>query len=183
MSNEQQSVKMWSGRFREPLDSEFEAWQRSIVFDWRLLEPRDSCQQGACIALGAAGMLTSRLKQRSSARRWTQSPPNTIPTPAKPRCATMPRPKTFITLSSSSWWSGSVRSASSCTPAAAATNRSPPICGFTCARNRAVIEGLAAWARALVEKARAAGDAVMPSYTHLQRAEPVLRCALAAGLC
>jgi argininosuccinate lyase len=37
MSNEQQSGKMWSGRFREPLDSEFEQWQRSIVFDWRLL--------------------------------------------------------------------------------------------------------------------------------------------------
>ncbi len=37
-----------------------------------------------------------------------------------------------------------------------------------------VIESLAAWAEALVEQARAAGDAVMPSYTHLQRAEPVL---------
>ena len=33
---------------------------------------------------------------------------------------------------------------------------------------------LAAWAGALVEQAREAGDAVMPSYTHLQRAEPVL---------
>ncbi len=30
------------------------------------------------------------------------------------------------------------------------------------------------WAEALVEQARKAGDAVMPSYTHLQRAEPVL---------
>ncbi len=37
-----------------------------------------------------------------------------------------------------------------------------------------VIEGLAAWSRALVEQAHAAGEAVMPSYTHLQRAEPVL---------
>ena len=37
-----------------------------------------------------------------------------------------------------------------------------------------VIEGLAAWARALVDQAHAAGEAVMPSYTHLQRAEPVL---------
>ncbi|MFP5250689.1 MAG: argininosuccinate lyase, partial [Acidobacteriota bacterium] len=37
-----------------------------------------------------------------------------------------------------------------------------------------VIEGIAAWAGALVEQARAAGEAVMPSYTHLQRAEPVL---------
>jgi argininosuccinate lyase len=36
------------------------------------------------------------------------------------------------------------------------------------------IEALATWANALVKKAEAAGDAVMPSYTHLQRAEPVL---------
>ena len=33
---------------------------------------------------------------------------------------------------------------------------------------------LAAWADALVSLAESAGDAVMPSYTHLQRAEPVL---------
>jgi argininosuccinate lyase len=38
----------------------------------------------------------------------------------------------------------------------------------------AVVEGLAAWAGALVKQAREAGDTVMPSYTHLQRAEPVL---------
>ena len=36
------------------------------------------------------------------------------------------------------------------------------------------IDGLAAWALALVEQAQKAGDSVMPSYTHLQRAEPVL---------
>jgi argininosuccinate lyase len=33
---------------------------------------------------------------------------------------------------------------------------------------------IAAWAQQFVERAKAAGDAVMPSYTHLQRAEPVL---------
>ena len=37
-----------------------------------------------------------------------------------------------------------------------------------------VVGGLAAWAGALVEQGRDAGDSVMPSYTHLQRAEPVL---------
>jgi argininosuccinate lyase len=36
------------------------------------------------------------------------------------------------------------------------------------------IAGLAAWRKALIELAEAAGEAVMPSYTHLQRAEPVL---------
>ncbi len=34
--------------------------------------------------------------------------------------------------------------------------------------------GLAQWADALVKQARAAGESVMPSYTHMQRAEPVL---------
>jgi len=33
---------------------------------------------------------------------------------------------------------------------------------------------LRAWALAMVELAESAGEAVMPSYTHLQRAEPVL---------
>jgi argininosuccinate lyase len=37
-----------------------------------------------------------------------------------------------------------------------------------------IIRALVRWAEALVEQGRAAGDAVMPSYTHLQRAEPVL---------
>ena len=38
----------------------------------------------------------------------------------------------------------------------------------------ASVAGLRSWASALLELAAAAGEAVMPSYTHLQRAEPVL---------
>ena len=30
-------MKMWSGRFRQPLDADFERWQRSFDFDRRLL--------------------------------------------------------------------------------------------------------------------------------------------------
>ena len=58
MSNEQQSGKMWSGRFREPLDAEFEAWQRSIVFDWRLLDQEIAASKAHASALCAAGILT-----------------------------------------------------------------------------------------------------------------------------
>ena len=36
------------------------------------------------------------------------------------------------------------------------------------------LEALIAWVKALVEKAHEMDEAVMPSYTHLQRAEPVL---------
>lgn len=36
--NEKNSgVKMWSGRFREPLNKQFETWQRSFPFDFRLI--------------------------------------------------------------------------------------------------------------------------------------------------
>ena len=58
MSNEQQSGKMWSGRFREPLDTDFEQWQRSIVFDWRLLAQEIAASKAHASALAAAGMLT-----------------------------------------------------------------------------------------------------------------------------
>src|SRR6202012_5007897 len=50
---------MWSGRFREPLDSEFEQWQRSIVFDWRLLPQEVAASKAHASALCAAGVLTT----------------------------------------------------------------------------------------------------------------------------
>jgi len=59
MSNEKQPLKMWSGRFREPLDSEFEKWQRSIVFDWRLLPHEVAASKAHASALIAAGILTA----------------------------------------------------------------------------------------------------------------------------
>ena len=58
MFNGQQSGKMWSGRFREPLDPEFEAWQRSIVFDWRLLDQEVAASKAHASALSAAGILS-----------------------------------------------------------------------------------------------------------------------------
>src|SRR6202043_178307 len=36
------------------------------------------------------------------------------------------------------------------------------------------LDGLIAWRKALIDLAESAGEASMPSYTHLQRAEPVL---------
>src|ERR1035437_7599446 len=58
MSNEQQHIKMWSGRFREPLDAEFEAWQRSIVFDWQLLNQEIAASKAHASALCIAGILS-----------------------------------------------------------------------------------------------------------------------------
>ena len=59
MPSENQSGKMWSGRFREPLDAEFEAWQRSIVFDWQLLAEEVAASKAHASALAAAGIVTA----------------------------------------------------------------------------------------------------------------------------
>src|SRR5271165_2254163 len=59
MSNHQQSVKMWSGRFREPLDPFFDNWQRSLKFDWQLLEQEIAASKAHALALRAADILTA----------------------------------------------------------------------------------------------------------------------------
>ena len=58
MPNEQQSGKMWSGRFREPLNPQFEAWQRSLAFDWRLLPQEIAASKAHARTIAAAGVLT-----------------------------------------------------------------------------------------------------------------------------
>src|SRR3984885_5056001 len=57
--NEQQPAKMWSGRFREPLNKQFEEWQRPFPFDWRLLPHEVEASIAHARAIEAAGILTS----------------------------------------------------------------------------------------------------------------------------
>lgn len=51
-------MKMWSGRFRQPLDPEFERWQRSFPFDQRLLQEEIAASRAHAKALLAAGVLS-----------------------------------------------------------------------------------------------------------------------------
>ncbi len=53
-----QPTKMWSGRFREPLNKQFEEWQRSFPFDWRLLPQEVAASKAHAKAIAAAGILT-----------------------------------------------------------------------------------------------------------------------------
>ena len=52
-------MKMWSGRFRQPLDPAFERWQRSFAFDRRLLSYELAASQAHARALKSAGVLSS----------------------------------------------------------------------------------------------------------------------------
>src|SRR5882724_7963823 len=50
---------MWSGRFRQPLDAEFERWQRSFPYDQRLLPHELAASRAHAHALKGVGVLSS----------------------------------------------------------------------------------------------------------------------------
>ena len=52
-------MKMWSGRFRQPLDPAFERWQRSFDFDCRLLSYELAASGAHARALKNAGVLSA----------------------------------------------------------------------------------------------------------------------------
>src|ERR1035441_2603524 len=174
MSNEQQSVKMWSGRFREPLDEDFEKWQRSIVFDWRLLPQEVAASKAHASALIAAGILT---KDEGAELRAALDAIAADHASEAGQALVRNHPTAedihhFVELSLVE------RIGSLGLKLHTGRSRNEQIATnlrlYVREQIGLVIEALAAWADALIQKARAAGDAVMPSYTHLQRAEPVL---------
>src|SRR6059058_1662200 len=52
-------MKMWAGRFRQPLDPGFERWQRSFEFDRRLLAYEIAVSRAHARALKNAGIVSS----------------------------------------------------------------------------------------------------------------------------
>jgi len=173
MTNENQSVKMWSGRFREPLDAQFESWQRSLPFDWRLLPQEIAASKAHASALFAAGILTE--SERSGLRAALDAIAAEYASDAgKTQVRDHPAAEDihhFVELSllerigplGLKLHTGRSRNEQIATDLRL----------FVRNQIDEIIQALAGWASALLEQARDAGDAVMPSYTHLQRAEPV----------
>jgi argininosuccinate lyase len=174
MSNQQQSVKMWSGRFREPLDGEFEAWQRSIVFDWRLLPQEVAASKAHASALCAAHILTK--SETAELRGALDAIAAEFASEAgKAQVRDHPSAEDihhFVELKLTE------RVGSLGLKLHTGRSRNEQIATdlrlYVRSQIGLTIEALIAWANALIEKAESAGEAVMPSYTHLQRAEPVL---------
>jgi argininosuccinate lyase len=174
MSNEQQSGKMWSGRFREPLDAEFEAWQRSIVFDWRLLDQEVAASKAHASALFAAGILSK--SETTELRAALDTIAADFGSDAGKELvrdhATAEDIHHFVELKLAE------RVGDLGLKLHTGRSRNEQIATdlrlYVRAQIELVVEGLTNWASALVKQGRAAGEAVMPSYTHLQRAEPVL---------
>jgi argininosuccinate lyase len=174
MSNEHQPVKMWSGRFREPLDRDFEQWQRSIIFDWRLLAEEVAASKAHASALCAAGILTQSETAELRAALDAIAADHASDAGKAAVCdhASAEDIHHYVELSLVE------RIGSLGLKLHTGRSRNEQIATnlrlYVRAQIQQVLEGLAAWAGALVGQAKAAGEAVMPSYTHLQRAEPVL---------
>jgi argininosuccinate lyase len=171
MSEQQQSAKMWSGRFREPLNKQFEEWQRSFPFDWRLLPHEIEASIAHARAIKAADILTSdELSRMVQGLRAIEAKPfDESIVAANPQAEDIHH---FVELELTKeigplalkLHTGRSRNEQIATDMRL----------FVREATDKTIEGLNKWRKSLIDLAEAAGEAVMPSYTHLQRAEPVL---------
>jgi argininosuccinate lyase len=164
-------MKMWSGRFRQPLDPAFERWQRSFDFDRRLLTHELAASSAHARALKIVGVLTSdeliailqgleRIGEQAAASRAFLEDDEAEDVHHFVE-------KKLVSLIGDIGYklhSGRSRNEQIATDlrlyVRAATDQA-----------RA---DLAAFCGVLLDRALQAGNAAMPAYTHLQRAEPVL---------
>lgn len=169
MANE--ANKMWSGRFREPLNKAFEQWQRSFPFDWRLLPQEAAASKAHAKTIAAAGILTDA---------ELQSILNGLDSLADDFANERLNLKSDVPEDIHHFVELELKERIGIVALKLHTGRSRNEQIATDLRlyvrsglDRA-IANLAAWAASLLALAQSAGEHAMPSYTHLQRAEPVL---------
>jgi len=169
----QQSAKMWSGRFREPLDATFESWQRSFPFDWRLVPYEVEASIAHARAIEAAGILTSEeLLQmeeglRAVAKQHAEQGEAIVT--ANPQAEDVHHYVELELTKQIGDLALKLHTGRSRNEQIATDMRL-----FVRDAIDLTLAGLQSWRSALLDLATNAGEAVMPSYTHLQRAEPVL---------
>jgi argininosuccinate lyase len=164
-------MKMWSGRFRQPLDPEFERWQRSFGFDHRLLNYELTTSSAHARALKNAGILSSDelinilLGLKQLGERAASSPEFLNDDEAEDVHHFVEKQLAAL-IGDTGYKLHSGRS------------RNEQIATDLRLYVRASIDELrnqlADLCAALVERAEQSQDSAMPAYTHLQRAEPVL---------
>jgi len=164
-------MKMWSGRFRQPLDPDFERWQRSFSFDRRLLKYELAASNAHARALKAAGVLSSdeliRILQglRQISDNTAESAAFLHDDEAEDVHHFVEKQLVAI-IGETGYKLHSGRS------------RNEQIATDLRLYVRATIDHLRHYlgelCGVLADRADQAADAAMPAYTHLQRAEPVL---------
>jgi len=163
-------MKMWSGRFRQPLDPEFERWQRSFPYDQRLLSCELAASRTHAQALKGAGVLSSEelisILQGLDQIAAQAANPKFLEDSEAEDIHHFVEKQLVALIGDTGFKLHSGRS------------RNEQIATDLRLYVRANIDQLrsflADWIDVLLDRSDAAGKAVMPSYTHLQRAEPVL---------
>jgi argininosuccinate lyase len=184
---------MWSGRFREPLDRTFEQWQRSFPFDWRLLPQEVAASQAHARTIAAAGILTpteleTTLRGLAKIARRPENWANRISaTSGEPDYDTSDQQIAAAIVASAPQAEDihhyvelelTREIGALALKLHTGRSRNEQIATdmrlFVRDAIDATLAGLRAWLDALITLAESSADHVMPSYTHLQRAEPVL---------
>lgn len=164
-------MKMWSGRFRQPLDADFERWQRSFEFDRRLLREELAASRAHASALKNAGVLSSSelitiLQGLEQIATKAASSPAFLEDSEAEDVHHFVEKQLVTLIGDTGYKLHSGRS------------RNEQIATDLRLYVRAAIDqmraDLADWEAVLLDRADQAGNSAMPAYTHLQRAEPVL---------
>ncbi len=165
------AAKMWSGRFRQALDPEFERWQRSFAFDHRLLSYELQASRAHAQALKIAGVLSdeelaSILFGLDQIGEKANASPEYLKDDEAEDVHHFVEKQLVNFIGDVGYKLHSGRS------------RNEQIATDLRLYVRDCIDQLQSWVldvvEIFVERAEAAGAAAMPAYTHLQRAEPVL---------
>jgi argininosuccinate lyase len=166
-------TKMWSGRFREPLNPTFESWQRSFPFDWRLVPYEVEASIAHARAIEAAGILTSeellQMEEGLRAVAKQQAEQGEAIVTANPQAEDVHHYVELELTKQIGDLALKLHTGRSRNEQIATDMRL-----FVRESIDNTLTGLTAWRKALIDLAEQADEATMPSYTHLQRAEPVL---------
>jgi argininosuccinate lyase len=164
-------MKMWSGRFRQHLDAEFERWQRSFDFDRRLLRYELAASNAHARALRNAEILSadeliSILQGLQQIAERASNSQEFIEDSEAEDVHHFVEKQLVALIGDTGYKLHSGRS------------RNEQIATDLRLFVRAAIDQLrnelAGLCATFVQRAEKAADAVLPAYTHLQRAEPVL---------
>jgi argininosuccinate lyase len=164
-------MKMWSGRFRQPLDPAFERWQRSFEFDRRLLSHELASSGAHARALRDAAILQPAeliaiLQGLQQIAEMALQLPAFLDDGEAEDIHHFVEKQLVALIGDTGYKLHSGRS------------RNEQIATDLRLYVRAAIDQLASDLTGLVEvlldRAEQSGEAAMPAYTHLQRAEPVL---------
>lgn len=164
-------MKMWSGRFRQPLDPKFEEWQRSFPYDRRLLPFELAASRAHANALEHAGVLSSEelseiVRGLEEIGRRAEAEPEVLNDPEAEDVHHFVEKQLAALIGPTGYKLHTGRS------------RNEQIATDLRLFVRQSIDStqtlLADWLDAVISRADSAGGAAMPTYTHLQPAEPVL---------